>query len=73
MAEEGEQILIYSLHQLFLIHKCFIHLTHDLKLGLYYNTDGNSFLIGTSQSLTEAALVDCAAGRVFFMMAIIMN
>lgn len=62
MAEEGEQILIYSSHQLLLIHKCFINLTHDLKLGLFYNTNGNSFLIGTSQSQNEAAHVDCAAG-----------
>lgn len=45
MAGQGEQILIYSSHQLFLIHKCFINLTHDFKLGLYYNADGNSFLI----------------------------
>lgn len=43
MAGKGEQILIYSSHQLFLIHKCFINLTHDLKLEPYYNTDGNSF------------------------------
>lgn len=62
MAGEGEQILIYSSHQLFLIHKCFINLTHDLKLGLYYNMDGNSFLIGTSQLQNEGAYVDCAAG-----------
>lgn len=55
MAEEGEQILMYSSHQLFLIHKCFINLTHDLKLGLYYDTDGNCFLISTAQLHYEAA------------------
>lgn len=57
MAEEGEQILIYSSHQLFLVHKCFINLTHGLKLELYYNTSGNCFLIGAAQLHYEAAHV----------------
>lgn len=50
MAGEGEQILIYSSHQLFLIHKCFINLTHDLKPELYYNADGNSFFLSCMHS-----------------------
>lgn len=75
MAGEGEQILIYSSHQLFLIHKCFINLTHDLKLGLYYNTDGNCFLIESTQLQYEAAHVGCArdicrVSCVFSMIAI---
>lgn len=49
MAEDGGQILMYSSHQLFLIHKCFINLTRDLKLELHYNTDGNCFLIWAAQ------------------------
>lgn len=62
MAGKGEQILIYSSHQLCLIHKCFINLTHDLRLGLYYNTDGNCFLISTSQLQYEASRVgSCTA------------
>lgn len=59
MAGKGKQIQIYSSHQLFLIHKCFINLTRDLRPGLYYNTDGNCFLIETSQLQEEASHVGC--------------
>lgn len=64
MAGEGEQILIYSSHQLSPVHKCFINLTHDFKLGLYYNTDGNCFLIESAQLQYEAAHVGCATGDI---------
>lgn len=57
MAGVGEQIVIYSSQQLFLIHKCFINLTHDLKLELYYNTDGNCFPIEPAQLQFQAAHV----------------